>query len=104
MVAKTKVNGLDNCIGYVHRTVIEIEIPGDLDIQNVCYKLQKWKHALKFQEVHTEDGMLYYIFGPVEGGRHDRTLYIRSGIDRQLESSSYPVPRSQSVRGTNGLE
>lgn len=51
------------------------------------YSGHKRFHALKFQEVVCPEGILLHGYGPVEGLRHDRTLYTRSEIGKQLESS-----------------
>lgn len=80
-----KVSALENCIGFIDGTVIEIARPDDAALQNICYNGHKRKHALKFQAVTTVDGMFYHMFGPVEGRRHDWTLYARSELDEQLE-------------------
>jgi nuclease HARBI1 len=81
----SKSNGLDNCVGFIDGTVLGIARPGDPDLQRVAYNGHKRKHALKFQVVLTPDGLILHCAGPIEGRRHDWTLYCRSGIDSQLE-------------------
>ena len=49
----------------------------------MCYNGHKRSHALKFQTVTTPDGLFFHA-GPIEGRRHDWTLYIRSGVDDAL--------------------
>lgn len=79
-----KLGVLDNCVGYIDGTVIEIARPSGDGLQNVVYNGHKRKHALKFQAITLADGMFYHVYGPVEGRRHDWTLYCRSEIEDQL--------------------
>lgn len=55
-------------------------------MQKVVFNGHKRSHALKFQAVTTPDGLILHAYGPVEGRRHDWTLYTRSEIDSQLEA------------------
>ncbi len=80
-----KTSALEFCVGFIDGTVIGIARPCDSDQQNVAYKGYKRKHALKFQAVSTPDGLFLHTFGPIEGRRHDWTLYMQSGIEEQLE-------------------
>lgn len=34
----------------------------------------------------TPDGLIFYLYGPIEGRRHDMTLYHESGLDAILAS------------------
>lgn len=72
---------MNNCIGLIDVTVLEISLPDDDVLQNVCYNGHKRKFYLKFQAVSTSDGLLYTFYGPVEGRRQYWTLYVRSGLD-----------------------
>ena len=81
---RDKSEGLDNCIGFTDGTVIGIGRPSGLDSQLVAYNGHKTKHALKFQAVNSPDGMILHAYGPIEGRRHDWTLYVISGLDEQL--------------------
>jgi hypothetical protein len=38
------------------------------------------KPGLKWQVLTTPDGMLFHLFGPFEGRRHDMHLYAESGL------------------------
>ena len=80
-----KTSALESCVGFIDGTVIGIARPCDSDQQNVAYNGHKRKHALKFQAVSTPDGLFLHTFGPIEGRRHDWTLYMQSGIEEQLE-------------------
>lgn len=97
-----KVGALNNCIGFIDGTVLEIARPDDDALQNVCYNGHKRKHALKFQAVTTADGLFYHVYGPVEGRRHDWTLYMRSGLDEQMEDVLYIDGIQYCIYGDSG--
>lgn len=82
---KDKCHALSNCIGFIDGTVIAIARPSRNAVQNVAYNGHKRKHALKYQAVTTPDGLILHAAGPIEGRRHDWTLYCRSGLDEVLE-------------------
>ncbi|CDF38936.1 unnamed protein product [Chondrus crispus] len=75
---------LQNCIGIIDGTVIGIARPKGHKRQRVVYNGHKRKHALKYQAVTTPDGLILHAAGPIEGRRHDWTLYVRSGLDEVL--------------------
>lgn len=54
---------LDNCWGFVDRTVRPICRQGEN--QRIVYNGHKRVHAIKFQSVFTPDGMIANLFGPV---------------------------------------
>ena len=61
--------------------------------QQHYYKGHKRVHAVKFQAVVTPDGLFAHLHGPVEGRRHDTTLFV--------ESSLFPLLQVQ-MRGPAG--
>jgi len=77
---------LQTCVGFIDGTLIRIARPGR-GLQRVCYSGHKRCHAIKFQSICTPDGLLFHLFGPVEGRRHDMLLYHESGVDAQLEAT-----------------
>ena len=79
-----KSQAMSNCIGFIDGTVIGISRPRGSRMQNVVYNGHKRKHALKYQTIVTPDGLILHEFGPLEGRRHDWTLYVRSGMNEQL--------------------
>ena len=97
-----KVGALENCIGYIDGTVLEIARPDDAGLQNVVYNGHKHKHALKFQAFTTADGIFYNVYGPVEGRRHDWTLFVRSDLDTQLEEVMKVGDRQFCIFGDSG--
>eukprot|EP00171_Calliarthron_tuberculosum_P002315 IDg2315t1 len=60
--------------------------PRDYAEQNVMYNDHKRKHALKYQVVTAPDRLILHAAGPLEGRKHDWTLYLRSGLDEELAS------------------
>eukprot|EP00171_Calliarthron_tuberculosum_P012935 IDg12935t1 len=55
-----KSNCLPNCVGFIDGTAIGIARPKD------------------------PDGLILHVYGPVEGRRHDWTVYTRSGLGMHL--------------------
>ena len=97
-----KTQCLDNCIGILDGTVLGKARLGLHAAQNVVYNGHKRKHALKFQALTGPDGMFYHFFGPMEGHRHDWTLYTRSGLEEILSSALYVGGRQFCIYGDSG--
>jgi len=74
---------LDRCMGFIDGTALFVSRPGG-GLQRACYRSHKRKHALKFPNVLTLDGLFFHLFGLVEGRRHDMTLYHESAMDATL--------------------
>ena len=79
-----KCGGLQNCIGFIDGTNLYIARPSLYLCQLVFYNGHKRRHAVKFQAITAADGSVLHAGGPIEGRRHDWTLYIRSGVDELL--------------------
>ena len=77
---------MDNYISFIDGTVIGIARPGGSTLQNVACNGHKRKNSLKYQAVYAPDGLIAHAFGPMEGQRHDWTLFARSELDEQLGS------------------
>ena len=69
-----KCSALQNCVGFIEGTLIDIARPKANKRQRVVYNGHKRKHALKYQAVNTPDGLILHVCGPIEGRRHDLTL------------------------------
>lgn len=85
-----KNNGapLDSCIGFIDGTKIQMNRPsGGNHIQRACYSGHKRFHCLIYQTITTPDGIIFHMYGPEEGRRHDMTLYRNSGIDGIMANS-----------------
>lgn len=89
-----KGKALTNCIGFIDGTVLGIARPSGSLAQRVAYNGHKRKHAIKYQAVNTPNGLIQHvhIYRPLEGRRHDWTLYVRSKMDEIL-------PRVLAVQG-----
>lgn len=73
-------------MGFIYVTVLKIARPDDAGLQNAVYNGHKMKHALKSQALTTADGIFYHVYGSMEGLRHYWTLYVKSGLDTELDS------------------
>jgi nuclease HARBI1 len=82
LAAKSR-NATQNCVGFIDGTLIEIARLPSL-IQRVTYSGHKRRPGLKRQVVTNPDGLLFHVFGPFEGSRHDMHLYAESGPDDVL--------------------
>lgn len=76
--------------------VISAFIKGTLDPQScpVCNQrliYNGWKciHCLKFYSLVTPDGIHIHVYGPIEGCRHDATLFKQSGLATILDKYFY---------------
>jgi hypothetical protein len=81
-----KGSPLSGVIGFIDGTALEIARPSG-SRQRATYSGHKRRNCVKFQVVSAPDGLILHVFGPVEGRRHDMTLYRESGIDSMLQSS-----------------
>jgi nuclease HARBI1 len=75
---------LENCIGFIDGTFIQIGRPKGAS-QHANYSGHKRINCIKFQAVAGPDGMVLNRFGPVEGRRHDMYLFMHSGIEDDLQ-------------------
>ena len=71
------------------RNSLGISRPGDSGFQRVAYSGHKRKYALKNQAVAAPDGLILHVSGPIQGRRHDWTIYARSGLEAQLGSNLF---------------
>jgi nuclease HARBI1 len=56
-------------------------------LQRATYSGHKRRPGLKRQLITTPDGMLFHMFDPYEGRRHDMHLYAESGLDDILSEN-----------------
>ena len=78
---------LDNCWGFVNRTVRPVCRPGRNE--RVLYNGHKKVHSLKFQSVAAPNGPDAILFGLVEFKRHDNGMLADSGLLNQLQQYSF---------------
>ena len=70
---------LDNCVGFMDCTKIQMCRPGGTGaFQRSVYSGHKRFHCLICQSITTPDGLMMHLFGPEVGRRHDLTLYRNS--------------------------
>jgi len=67
-------------VGFIDGTAIHVARPGG-GLQRACYSRHKRRHVLKFQSVTTPDVLVFHMYGPHEGRRHDMVLYYESGLN-----------------------
>lgn len=80
---------LPNCFGFMDGTKIEIARPGgDGANQRSCYSGHKRFHCLTYQTITTPDGLIFHLFGPVEGRKPDAYMYSESGMDDMLRENT----------------
>jgi len=79
-----KGGGLDNSVGFIDGTGLFVALPGGA-LQRSVYSGHKRTHMLKFQTVATPDGLIFHLFGPEEGRRHDVTMYREAGMEKSLQ-------------------
>lgn len=53
-------------------------------LQRSVYSGQKRQHCFNFQTVSTPGGLVFHLFGPIEGISYDNYLYYKSGIGKFL--------------------
>lgn len=56
-------------------------------MHQVGNSVREKKNALKLQTISTPDGMFQHIYEPLEGRKHDCTLYMRTAVDAHLEEA-----------------
>ena len=66
---------LENCVGFIDCTRIEMARPGGRAVLQRCtYSVQKRVHCLIYQTITTPDGLMFYLYGAEVGSCHDMTL------------------------------
>lgn len=79
---------LDRCVGFMDGTKIQMERPGGPAVlQRAVYSGHKRFHCLVYQSITTPDGLIFHMYGPEVGRRHDITLYRDSNIDAALQEA-----------------
>ena len=102
-IAITECGGtLESCLGFRGGTVICIARPRDNEMQRAAYDAHKRKQVIKFQALPTPDCLIAHAVGPLEGRLHEWTLYVRSGVDEQLEEILLVEGRQFYVYGDSG--
>ena len=74
---------LDLVVGFIDGTLQEVARP--VTNQRLIYNGWKRMHCLKYHAVVTPDGIIIHLHGPVEGRRHDQTVFKESGLQDILK-------------------
>ncbi|KIJ48869.1 hypothetical protein M422DRAFT_162061, partial [Sphaerobolus stellatus SS14] len=64
--------------------------------QHLVYNGWKRIHCLKYHTVISPDGLVIHVFGPVDGRRHDETVFKESGLAELLEQHFW-TPEGESL-------
>lgn len=79
---------LESCVGFIDCTKIQMQRPGGSSLtQRACYSGHKRMHCFGYQSLTTPDGLIFALFGPDDGRRHDMNTYRRSGWGEKLQDS-----------------
>ena len=73
-----------SCVGFIDGTLNPTARPGQ-GLQEVVYNGKDRVHGLKWLAVALPDGLILYLFGPIEGRHHDSYLLALSGLLALLE-------------------
>jgi DDE superfamily endonuclease len=85
-ISEKSENATQHCAGFIDGTLIEIARPRGM-LQRATYSGHKRRPGLKRQVIKTPYGMLFHIFGPYKGHRHDLNLYAESDLDEILSKN-----------------
>ena len=78
---------LDSCVGFIACTKIKMTRPGGHGgLQRSCYSGHKRFHCLIYHTVTTPDGLLFNLYGPKVGRRHDLTLLRQNRLQDSLQN------------------
>ena len=67
--------------------------------QRATYNGHKMNKCLKFQALSLSDGLIFHIHGPVEGRRHDMTLFRTSNMAEHLQRALFLIEDSITLTG-----
>jgi DDE superfamily endonuclease len=77
---------LPNVVGFIDGTAIDIARPSGFS-HRATYSGHKRRTYIEFQAISAPDGLILHHFSPMEGRRHNMTLYQASQIDGVLQHS-----------------
>ena len=76
---------LDNCVAFIDGTGLFVARLGGA-LQRSVYGGHPRTDMPKFQTVTKPDGLIFHFHWPVEGRRHDTTMYHEAGKDGMLQT------------------
>lgn len=91
---------LDNCVGFIDGTKIRMARPGGHSSNQRCvYTGHKRCHCLTYQTITTPDGLIFHLFGPIEGRRPDAYMFNKSVLGAELESNMVIGDKQYNIYG-----
>ena len=76
-----------NCVGFIDGTKIKMARPKGYAHQRSVWSGHKRMHCFSYQTITTPDGLIFHMYGPVEGRQPDAYLYCKSKMDTVLEEN-----------------
>lgn len=87
---KMKGAPLHECVAFIDCTKIRMARPGGRGSnQRSVYSGHKKMHCLSYQTITTPDGLIFALWGPEVGRRHDLTLLRKSGWEIKFIESLF---------------
>lgn len=83
---KDKFGGVDNLVRFIDGTVFGILRLKENVFQAIIYNGHKFIQTLKNMTVRASYDPMLRIARPMEGKRHNRTLYIRIDLDQSVST------------------
>ena len=85
---------LTSCVGFIDNTKIRLTRPGGhSSYRSRCYSGHKRIHCLMSQIITAPYGLIFPLYGPEVGRRHDVNLLSESGIEERLENCLLIIER-----------
>lgn len=66
---------MTNCVGFIDGTKIRIARPSEYMHQRYVYSGHKRIHCLSYETITTPDGLIFHLYGSIEGRHPDAYLY-----------------------------
>ena len=90
---------LDSCIGFIYCTKIKMNrLGGHGSNQRACYSGHKRMYCLVYQTITTPDGLIFSLYGPQVGRRHDLTLLRNSGVVSRVRGRETSMVQGRDAR------
>ena len=85
-----RAGSLPQCFGFLDGTRIQIARPGgNYCDQRSVYSGYKRHRCVNYQTITTPDGLLFHIYGLVEGRRSDLYVYRESRLEDDLQEKLF---------------
>lgn len=79
---------LDKCVAFIDGTKIRMCRPGGGGtLQRSVYSGHKRVHCLVYQTLNTPDGLIFHLFGPMEGRKPDGYMYRAYNLEEWLRDT-----------------